>query len=983
MKRQIMKSFSALCVSAMALFAASSLVVSCYDDSKLWDEVENLDSRVKAIEELKSNLETLTARVDALYTLKFQVTTDNALQYSFDGGTTWVSTGIVLAEDCTCPEVSLVDNGSSVTITVGEESFTIEKPEVVKFEILSGKQFFEYGQTKEVILAAKGIKSVFVAKSPKGWSVDVDGTDALVITAPAETAAAAAQKGVVEVWGATAEGAIMVGTLGVIVSDAPSAISMVGDDTVVFSINEDPEYGTPYTIFYGISKAENFETDAQDVVEKVLAQSEAMYELNSNWDGEASVEVKIAELLGEEPVAGNSYVIWSVTPTMVRQGWAWTYEIAVSDFVKYYYTPTEVVIESVSSWNDIELTVDVIGADEYLAGWIAVDDYFDPEYFDIYEYLTATPGGMWGPAGMFSYYTEKWEGSIKDFCSPDYRNEVSPDTEYFVFVLPMDPFKSAEDYTAADVTTKVIKTDALQPGGTATATIDLTADNAVSPTALRPVVKTDAAITYYEWLNAEKMTLYQDDELLIDYILNESYYVMMRDEAEFQAPYTNAEPETEYTLVLVLVDKDGKYSLQKEVVKSAALPLSDEISVTFDADNCVVTGDAVTLKVVLDGEFETVVFWKSQPNDYYTPTASEFEAKVCSTDHWWEYTYVKVSDLVDGTYTFEVEPETDYTFFVMGCTADGKYSYADDFSCSPVLEIGAVKTEGFAVAPTFTYHAPEYIEPWSADYGYYYDASEWGIYYYYDGSYTVNPNGIAYVMAYVVDANDTDYGYDWKTLTAEDKVKKMLLDFYYNEATEEDTFNKNLSECQWSEEGEEYTSEVSPVAVLLWQDADGAYCLMEVPFADQIAPLRADMHQQKADELVNNKQWTFKWADMFDVSSALDFGVSQPGYFGITYDALEIYGEENFPEELHGYYMWYNGWSPYEIKAIDATSGIVYVSTVDHFGDVQTAQIATYADHVSTTMTFTSEMLYIDGVEMTVASETIPVYIEMGGGMGL
>ena len=168
MKRQILKSLSTLCVSAMALFATSSLVVSCYDDGALWDAVEDVQGDVdelsKTIAEVQAKLEALTSRVDALYTLKFQVTTENELQYSFDGGTTWVSTGIDLAEECACPEVSLVDNGDTVTISVGEQSYTIEKPEVVKFEIVSGKQFFDYDETKSVVISASGIQSVFVAK---------------------------------------------------------------------------------------------------------------------------------------------------------------------------------------------------------------------------------------------------------------------------------------------------------------------------------------------------------------------------------------------------------------------------------------------------------------------------------------------------------------------------------------------------------------------------------------------------------------------------------------------------------------------------------------------------------------------------------------------------------------------------------------------------------------------------------------------------
>ena len=993
MKRQILKSLSALCVSAMALFAASSLVVSCYDDSKIWDEMEDVKgdiSDVKAeIEALKTTLASLTSKVDGLYTLTFQVTSDNKLQYSFDG-TTWNDTGVVIPSECTCEPVepaepcdcvavSLVDNGDSVTITVGEQSFTIVKPEIVKFEILSGKQFFDYDQTKEVVLSAKGIKSLFIAKTPKGWSVEADGTDALVVTAPAEDDYSAAQKGVVEVWAASEEGSIMVGTLGVVVSDETCVITYAAD-SVTFLIAEDPDYGTPYTIFYGVSTSESFEADAAKVVSTILSQSEAMYELNSNWNYEAEIKVPVEELIGSEPVTGTTYIFWAVTPNMVRQGWSWTYEVSVADFVKCYYTPTEVKFEYLASWNDVELAVEVLGADEYFAGWTTYDEYFDPEYFDIQEYLNAT-GGWGGPTGMYCYYNEKWEGNLSNFCSPEYSNTISPNTSYFVFILPIDPLRPIEDYTNDDVFTQVVKTNALQAGGTATATLDLTAANAVEPTELRPVVKTTgAALTYYEWFDAEKLALYSDDELLVDYILNESYYASMRDEAEFQAPFTNGTPDTEFTLVLVLVDKDGKYSFQKEVVKTAALPLTDAVSVTFDEENCVVESYTATLKVVLNGEFEKVIFWKTEPSDYYQPTASEFETNACSSDSWYAYKYVNVSDLVDGTYTFDVEPETDYTVFVLGRTADGKYSYADSYSFTPVLSIGAVKTEGFTVTPTVTYNVPEYSsDEYPEGYAYYFQASEWGTYYNYDGSYTVNPNGAGEVRAYVVDANDTDYGYDWNTMTPVDKVKKMLLDFYCNTTSEEDTFNKNLYECPYNPE-EEYETEIAPVAVLVWQEADGTYCLLEQDFSEQVKVMRADLDQKMAVALIDGKQWQFNWADMGDAPTILDFGVTMPGQFGFAYDAAAVYGEENLPEEMIGMYMWYMGWT-YEIVATDATSGVINASQVDHFGDVQVTPVASYSNLTPASVTFTSEMLYLDNVETTLAAEKINVYVEnMGGG---
>ena len=141
MKRHFMKSLMALCTGVMTLVAASSLFVSCYDDSALRDSVNKLDKRLQVVEKLKADLDALTAKVNGLYTLQFDVTSEGKVQYSFDGKT-WTTTDIVLAEGCACPAVSLVDNGETVTVKIGDAELTLEKPQEIVFEIRAGKVYF-------------------------------------------------------------------------------------------------------------------------------------------------------------------------------------------------------------------------------------------------------------------------------------------------------------------------------------------------------------------------------------------------------------------------------------------------------------------------------------------------------------------------------------------------------------------------------------------------------------------------------------------------------------------------------------------------------------------------------------------------------------------------------------------------------------------------------------------------------------------------
>lgn len=981
MKRHFMESLKALCAGVMTLCVASLSFVSCYDDSALNQKIDDIDARLKVVEEVIGQLDALSARVDALYTLKFQVTTDMKLQYSFDNGTTWVETGVTLAKECTCPvvesckcaEVKLVDNGDSVTISVGDQSFTIEKPEVVKFEILSGKVFFGYSEEKDVVLSLSGIKTVSVAKAPKGWAAEID-DNKIVVTSPAEENYDAAQSGVIEVWAVSNEGMISVGTVGVVVSNQPCVISVSGDQ-VTFTIAEDPDYGSPYTIYYGVSTSDKYNADAEATLKAIKSYN--FDALQSNWNYESTLTISLKEALGEEPVPGKTYIIWSVTPVQVREGWSMTDVTTIDDFIKYYYSPTKVEITKEESWNDVKLSVEVIGADEYLAGWLPKESY-DPEWFNIQEYLAAAPGTMWGPIGQWYTYSGKWEGSLKDFCSPEYSNSIEPNTEYVIFVLPLNPLKSIDEYTNADATFVEVKTDALQPGGTASAKVNTTAEGAIRVSALYPeVTTTGAVVTYFEWFDAEKLQSFANEELLIvDYMLNESYYVGMRDESKFIASYTNCSPDTDYTLYLIMVDKDGKYSVQKEVVRTGKLPLSDDIAVTIDKTNTVVNTYSVSLKLNIVGEFDKIVFWIAEPNQYWSPTTDEFELNVCSTEgEWYAYDYVNASDIKDGVYEVtNLEPETTYDIFVMGYTADKKYSHADKFTCTPELIINNVVTENFTVAPELSFNTPEYSATEVYDYGYYHYSDNAFVYYYYNTSYNVNPNGISSLKVTAVNTLSEDI--TWNTLTTVDKVKMVVLNKYpfnASQVTETTTVDYSANECVYSSYGD--PTSLSPVLIAVWQDADGNYCYMEQSLESEFAAMRSIMNQNRAEELVDGKQWLFDWKGygaqmgLESMPSVLDFGVTAEGtvYSAINYEA--IYGAEAagiWMEAFNGIYK--------QVTATDATSGYVTLYQNDYTtGELVEGLKIEYNTLTKTTCAFNCPDFFMNNEAATVSDTLIPV----------
>ena len=142
----------------------------------------------------------------------------------------------------------------------------------------------------------------------------------------------------------------------------------------------------------------------------------------------------------------------------------------------------------------------------------------------------------------------------------------------------------------------------------------------------------------------------------------------------------------------------------------------------------------------------------------------------------------------------------------------------------------------------------------------------------------------------------------------------------------------------------------------------------------EIAPIEEVKSDAKTPD---GRQWFFVWEDMMGAPSCLAFGVTTPGQVGFCYDAAAIYGEENLPEYMLGKYMWYMGWE-YSIEAEDETSGVVNVTSYDHFGDKVVTPIAEYYDYNGLSMVVYSEMWYLNNVTVF-AGKPQSIYVENGG----
>ena len=124
----------------------------------------------------------------------------------------------------------------------------------------------------------------------------------------------------------------------------------------------------------------------------------------------------------------------------------------------------------------------------------------------------------------------------------------------------------------------------------------------------------------------------------------------------------------------------------------------------------------------------------------------------------------------------------------------------------------------------------------------------------------------------------------------------------------------------------------------------------------------------------DGKQLTFDFGGM---PAMADLGVTTPGKLAICIDLAGAYGAENIPAELVGYYQQYYVWD-YEVVATDATSGVIRIMSLDHFGELAVTE-GTYAQWNGTTCVVNFEMLGLMETLMTVSEEVLPVYIDGGG----
>ena len=357
-------------------------------------------------------------------------------EISTDSGKTWESTGVYASGEGTGDTslfsgVSQDDDYAYFTLKDGT-ILKLSKSKELKCEILSGKQYFANGEEKLISVEMSGISKYTVTK-PDGWKVSLTGKG-LTITAPVAENQYAETGGKVAVMAVASNGQSIISEIPVIIGEAPVTISVEGQ-TISTTLTNGVE-------MYYLGVLEINEYSAEAVAELVNGYAARMYMKTAALD-----KVPLAELIGKDPEAGKTYMIWAVPPSEAGSE----------------YLPDDVIASVIKTAATVELKVSDItfegatvsairkGCDVYYTGILDKPNYSPERVIEDLAYGGGTK--------QFSDYTGPLEGKVLDFLPT-----VIPGTTYVLWAIP---YKEEKGYKTEELVAVEIAVPALTYDGTA------------------------------------------------------------------------------------------------------------------------------------------------------------------------------------------------------------------------------------------------------------------------------------------------------------------------------------------------------------------------------------------------------------------------------------------------------------------------------------------------------------------------------------
>ena len=589
MKKTFLSALRAMCAGVMTLCMGSLAFVSCYDDTELQNKYKDLDGRLAVVEQLAKALEERAD--DALYTLEFQISSSNELQYSFDGGETWNATGVTATDGISVSDVE--DDDDSITFIFSDgSSFTVEKPVEVQFEIRSGKVYFgDDNETRTIKVLTSGISDLTAFAAPRGWFAEVNADGNVEVTSPAEDDNNAVSSGYVKLHACGQDGKCYVGRF--LVEKSVSG----GFDIAAFAgkavFNNKGQY------YFGISESVEALAEDTEYLRNTLSGNpdwEWLGNHPSNMDKEGNptpkTVVSLAELFGNPLTEGATYVVWALRDSSQD-------EYTVEDLVYTYYTHTTVSVTSTEditkkTARDTEVSISVTGADRYavyfISGSYLITDNpeADPEEYRT-EMINTGKEELINSLEYIEFsgnqvFDEDYNGPLSGLKASYDTDPISVASDNVVLILPIDgrPF---EYYTIDDVSAFEYSTAPYSSGGAANVTASILTEGTYTQWGMEKDVNLQEAIVasvnipegtewselYYGFVSDKVWTeCSNDDQKLVDYFSENSWPTTpvmegMTTTFPLYDSYYDIEVDSSVQFVAFAVDAQGKYGTVAKV----------------------------------------------------------------------------------------------------------------------------------------------------------------------------------------------------------------------------------------------------------------------------------------------------------------------------------------------------------------------------------------------------------------------------------
>lgn len=613
--------------------------------------------------------------------IDFKVGDDNYLYYSVNGGE-WVSTGAYVADD----QDSLIDfywgetdemdwetyeyiKEDFYTVVFGGETYylPIYKVDNSVVTIKAGKTYFKFEETITVDVAIADVTEMYVMTKPDGWRAKLDGKK-LTVTAPSEENVAS---GVAEADGevllhcTTTEGKCKVAKLAVATTAGFSltvaedgAITIVNPE-VVTTTNMWGETSTDFNDAYiGLAPVAAFEANPVAYVEAIQDNWDDKWYYINNWKSNTAdydedwnpiytvggayepgvydvdiIETTVPQMYadwsyGQEMPKGSRFVVWACP--MDESGMP-----RIADLVYGYYSSpisAEItVVEGGVSTSDIEVAVEVVGADSYYVGLVTEEMMYG---FPVDEYMQMQEG-------PFGYFQMALQYGMPDYAfqmmgmpfGAEFGSEMPetikaseimggalmPSMKVYMWVFPVVAGLDLADYTYEKNMKPYIyefTTKGLEAGGSATVEFG-EADLAFTSMSVNLSATAGSTMIYYNWYDVDSFNEI-DEDTLAESLIAEGF-VIEGESGVARNSYLEVTPGAEFVLAALAVDADGKYG--EVAVDNFAAPeikFSETFKATFGQETSAVfsSGYKYDFPITVEGGTAAKYYYVLQTTEY-------------------------------------------------------------------------------------------------------------------------------------------------------------------------------------------------------------------------------------------------------------------------------------------------------------------------------------------------------------------------------